>query len=385
MQREYQFTSESVSEGHPDKVCDQISDAVLDEALKQDPNSRVACEVYISNGFVLVGGEITTHAYIDTEKTVRNVLREIGYTDPDFGIDARSCGILTLIKPQSHDISQGVTPTEGLHHEQGAGDQGLVFGFACDETTELMPAPIVWAHKLIKGVAAARKRGEAPSLRPDGKSQITVNYKEGRPHSIHTVVLSQQHDDVDSAEVQETLMKIAKEELPSNLLTSETIYHINPTGRFVVGGPEADVGLTGRKIIVDTYGGLGRHGGGAFSGKDPSKVDRSGAYMARYMAKHIVAAKLATRVEIQISYAIGVAEPLSVFVNSFGTATSDDLKLERALRAIFDMRPASIIAELNLKQPIYRQTAAYGHFGNPEFPWEKTPHLESLSRWMKEN
>jgi len=376
----YKFTSESVGEGHPDKVCDLISDAVLDKALEKDPESRVACETFASTGLVLVGGEITTNCYIDIIQTAKDTLHDIGYTNPEFGIDAKSCAVMSMIKPQSQDISQGVTAGEGLHKEQGAGDQGMMFGFACRDTAELMPAPIQFSHSIMRRAATVRKNGVLEFLRPDGKCQVTVEYKEGKPFQISTVVLSHQHNDNVSYEtIREGLIEeVVKKSLPQELLTKETVYHINPTGRFVIGGPEGDAGLTGRKIIVDTYGGAAAHGGGAFSGKDPSKVDRSAAYMARFIAKNIVAADLCDTCEVELAYAIGVAEPVSIFVNTYGTAKVDEILIEAAVSKHFDLTPAGIIRTLDLKRPIYKETAAYGHFGRDIFPWEKTSVVDAL-------
>ena len=376
----YKFTSESVGEGHPDKVCDLISDAVLDKALEQDPDSRVACETFASTGMVLVGGEITTKGYIDIIQTAKNTLRDIGYTNSEFGIDAHSCAVMSVIKPQSVDISQGVTAGEGLHKEQGAGDQGMMFGFACRDTEELMPAPIQFSHSIMRKAATVRKSEVLDFLRPDGKCQVTVEYKDGKPFQISTVVLSHQHNDNVSYEtIREGLIEeVVKKSLPAELLTKDTVYHINPTGRFVIGGPEGDAGLTGRKIIVDTYGGAAAHGGGAFSGKDPSKVDRSAAYMARYIAKNIVAAGLSDTCEVELAYAIGVAEPVSIFVNTYGTSKVDEMLIEAAVSKHFDLTPAGIIRTLDLKRPIYKETAAYGHFGRDIFPWEKTNVVDAL-------
>ena len=376
----YKFTSESVGEGHPDKVCDLISDAVLDKALEKDPDSRVACETFASTGLIIVGGEITTNCYIDIIQTAKDTLHNIGYTNPEFGIDAKSCAVMSLIKPQSQDISQGVTAGEGLHKEQGAGDQGMMFGFACRDTKELMPAPIQYSHSIMRKAAQVRKNGVLEFLRPDGKCQVTVEYKNGKPDNISTVVLSHQHNDNVSYEtIREGLIEeVVKKSLPEELLTKDTVYHINPTGRFVIGGPEGDVGLTGRKIIVDTYGGAAAHGGGAFSGKDPSKVDRSAAYMARFIAKNIVAADLCDICEVELAYAIGVAQPVSIFVNTYGTAKVDEMLIEAAVSKHFDLTPAGIIRTLDLKRPIYKETAAYGHFGRDIFPWEKLTVVPAL-------
>ena len=374
------FTSESVGEGHPDKVCDIISDAVLDSALANDPESRVACECFTSTGLVLVGGEITTDTYIDIIKVARDALEDIGYTDPEDGIDNVSCSVISVIKPQSEDISMGVTSGTGLHKEQGAGDQGLMFGYACRETEELMPAPIQFSHSIMKKASEVRKSGEIDFLRPDGKCQVTVRYEDGKPAHIDTVVLSHQHkEEATHKQIEEALIELViKKSLPESLISDKTVYHINPTGRFVIGGPLGDAGLTGRKIIVDTYGGYARHGGGAFSGKDPSKVDRSAAYMARYIAKNIVAAQLADEAEVQLAYAIGIAEPVSVYVNTYQSGKIDDKRLEEIIPEVFDLTPAGIISTLDLKRPIYRPTAAYGHFGRNDFSWEKLDKVEAL-------
>lgn len=379
------FTSESVSEGHPDKIADQISDAVLDEILKQDTQAHVACETFIKTGMVLVGGEITTSAWVDIETLVRQVISNIGYNHSDMGFDAQSCAVLNAIGKQSPDINQGVVREDPK--DQGAGDQGLMFGFACDETDVYMPAPITYAHLLMKKQAEVRKNGTLPWLRPDAKSQVTFVYNDdGSISGIDTVVLSTQHDpSVRNKEIHEGVREeIINKVLPAKWLSPKTKYFINPTGRFVIGGPMGDCGLTGRKIIVDTYGGYARHGGGAFSGKDPSKVDRSAAYAARYVAKNIVAAGLARRCEIQISYAIGVAEPVSIAVDTFGTGTLPDTSLTQIIREAFDLRPYGIIEMLNLKRPIYLPTAAYGHFGREEFPWEQLDKAETLRHLAKE-
>jgi S-adenosylmethionine synthetase len=376
----YLFTSESVTEGHPDKLCDAVSDSVLDACLAQDPRSRVACETFCKTGFVIVGGEITTTARVDFGKLAREAIKEIGYTSSAMGFDYETCAVMTAIEPQSPDISQGVTEGEGLYKEQGAGDQGLMFGFACDETPELMPAPITYAHKLAERLTQVRKKGEVDFLRPDGKTQITVEYDGTEPKRIETVVLSTQHSpDVTQDELTQAMMDlVVKKALPGKLLDKNTKYFINPTGRFVIGGPFGDAGLTGRKIIVDTYGGMGRHGGGAFSGKDPSKVDRSAAYYARYVAKNIVASGIARRCEVQVAYAIGVAKPVGVNVNTFGTGKVEDERLSEYIEANFDMRPRAIIEQLDLLRPIYRPTAAYGHFGRKGFPWEKTDRAKQI-------
>ena len=375
----YLFTSESVSEGHPDKIADQISDAVLDEILQQDRNAHVACETYVKTGMVLVGGEITTSAWVDIEEVVRRTVRDIGYIDSNMGFDANSCAVLNAIGKQSPDINQGVSRSDPK--EQGAGDQGLMFGYATNETDVLMPAPITYAHRLVRRQAEVRKNGTLPWLRPDAKSQITFIYDDDKKIlGVDTVVLSTQHRaDISQNEIREAVMEcIIKEVIPEKWLSKDTKYFINPTGRFVIGGPMGDCGLTGRKIIVDTYGGYARHGGGAFSGKDPSKVDRSAAYAARYVAKNIVAAGLASKCEIQISYAIGVAEPTSISVETFGTGKVSDDKIVQLIKANFDLRPYGLIEMLDLKRPIYRPSAAYGHFGRIEFPWEKTDKAEIL-------
>ncbi len=380
----YLFTSESVSEGHPDKICDAISDAVLDACLEQDKRSRVACETLVKTGFVVVAGEITTRATLDYAKIVREAVREIGYTDSSMGFDADTCAVLTAVEQQSPDISQGVTEGAGLFKEQGAGDQGLMFGFAIDETPELMPMPIMLAHKLVKQQAALRKNGKLKWLRPDAKSQVTVEYGEdGKPSRIDAVVLSTQHEDgVKHKTIQDAVIEeIIKPLLPAKMIDKKTKFFVNPTGRFVVGGPYGDCGLTGRKIIVDSYGGMGRHGGGAFSGKDPSKVDRSACYFARYVAKNIVAAKLASKCEVQVAYAIGVAKPVGVYVTTFGTGVVDDAKIAKAVEGIFDFRPAALIETLDLLRPIYKKTAAYGHFGRTEksFSWENADRALELA------
>ena len=380
--KDFVFTSESVSEGHPDKVADQISDAVLDACLTIDPKSRVACETFTTTGLVVIGGEMPTEGYVVMAKDVRQTLRKIGYTDPSIGFDADSCAVLTTIDRQSPDIAQGVNEGEGLHREQGAGDQGLMFGFACDETPELMPLPIMMAHQLVQELAAVRKRGETNIFRPDSKSQVTVNYVDGRPKRIDTVVVSTQHAAEASWEqVRDAVMElVVKRVIPSELVDAATKYYVNPTGRFVVGGPVGDAGLTGRKIIVDTYGGYARHGGGAFSGKDATKVDRSAAYYSRYVAKNIVAAGLATKCEVQVAYAIGVAQPVSVLVDCFDTETVAVQKIVSAVREVFDFRPAAMIEQLGLRRPIFSATAAYGHFGRHEesFSWERTDRTDAL-------
>ena len=377
------FTSESVTEGHPDKLCDKVSDAVLDAILASDKKARVACETLVKTGYVNVAGEITTTTYVDIPRIVRKTIRDIGYISSDMGFDADSCGVLVAIEGQSPDIAQGVDEDKGLHHEQGAGDQGMMFGFACTETDELMPLPISLAHKLTRRLAEARRADSNSFLRPDGKSQVTIEYDAGRPRRVDTIVISTQHSEaVDHKTLSEYVREeIIKKVVPADLLDNKTKFHINPTGRFVVGGPMGDSGLTGRKIIVDTYGGMGRHGGGAFSGKDPSKVDRSAAYYARYIAKNLVASRLCTKAEVQLAYAIGVAAPVSIAVDTFGTGKFSDDRLEALIEKIFDARPANIIRELDLLRPIYSQTAAYGHFGRhePEFTWEKTDRAEKLA------
>lgn len=384
----YLFTSESVGEGHPDKLCDQISDAVLDECLRHDPESHVACETFASTALVLIGGEITTNTFVDVQQTARNIAKEIGYTDADFGLDCNSMAVMNMIHSQSPDINQGVVGT-GLDEykgQQGAGDQGMMFGFACSETPELMPAPIMYAHQLLLKATDLRKSGAINWLRPDAKSQVTIEYEGHKPIRIDTVVISHQHNpEVSHNTIKDTVIEqIIKPVLdPTGLIDKDTKFYINPTGRFVVGGPFGDTGLTGRKIIVDTYGGMGRHGGGAFSGKDPSKVDRSAAYMARYIAKHVVAAGLAERCEVQLAYAIGVPFPVSIMVDTFGTGKVDDFAISAAVKEVFDCTPAGIIKTLDLKKPIYQATAAYGHFGRSEFSWEKTDKIEQLKKAIK--
>ena len=374
------FTSESVTEGHPDKIADQISDAVLDALLAQDPLSRVACETMVTTGLAFIAGEITTNAYADLPAIVRSTIEDVGYTRAKFGFDHKTCAVINSIDKQSPDIAMGVDTG-------GAGDQGLMFGFACTETEELMPLPIQMAHKLTKRLSVARRKGEIDYLRPDGKSQVTVEYDNGKPKRIDAVVISTQHDDRVKTEAlrDDVLNKIIRPTLPGNLIDDKTKFHINPTGRFVVGGPQGDCGLTGRKIIVDTYGGAAPHGGGAFSGKDPTKVDRSACYMARYIAKNIVAAGLAERCLVQVAYAIGVAEPVSVMCDTEGTGKVDELKLVDAVRQVFKLTPKGLIEQLNLRRPIYRQTAAFGHFGRtePDFTWEKTDKAEELKGLLK--
>ncbi|MEA3464697.1 MAG: methionine adenosyltransferase [Thermodesulfobacteriota bacterium] len=379
---DFMFTSESVGEGHPDKMADQISDAILDAILAHDKHARVACETLVTTGMAMLAGEITTHAHIDYPEIVRQTIRDIGYIGSDVGFDADTCSVMTSLDRQSPDIAQGVTAGEGLHKEQGAGDQGLMFGYACNDTPQLMPMPIVLSHKLVQQLAQVRKDNVVDFLRPDSKSQVSVQYIDDKPVRIDAVVLSTQHNpDITLKQIEEALMEeVVKKVLPANLLDAKTKYFINPTGRFVVGGPVGDCGLTGRKIIVDTYGGQGSHGGGAFSGKDPSKVDRSASYMGRYVAKNIVAAGLADKCEVQIAYAIGVADPVSVMVNAFGGGKIASNQIARIVREEFDLRPAAIIETLDLLRPIYRQTAAYGHFGRelPDFSWEKTDRAASL-------
>jgi S-adenosylmethionine synthetase len=379
----YQFTSESVTEGHPDKVCDQISDAVLDALLAQDPKARVACETMVKTGFAVLAGEVTTTAWVDLPTLVRQTIREIGYNHSTVGFDADTCAVLTAIEKQSPDISIGVTEGEGLHKEQGAGDQGLMFGYASDETEELMPAPISFAHKMAEHLAHLRKSGELTWLRPDGKTQVTVEYEDEKVKRIEALVVSTQHsEDVKHKDIDEAIRSSIienKKVLPQHLIDKNTKIFVNPTGRFVLGGPYADAGLTGRKIIVDSYGGMGRHGGGAFSGKDPSKVDRSACYYARYVAKNVVAAKLASRCEVQIAYAIGVAQPVGVYVRTFGTGRIADDLLSDYVKAHFDMRPRAIIEQLDLLKPVYKRTAAYGHFGRAGFSWENTERAQKMA------
>ena len=383
MANEYIFTSESVTEGHPDKMADQISDAILDYIIEKDPQARVACETLLSNGFCVIAGELKTTAYAPMQEIAREVIQDIGYTDAKYGFDYRSAGVLNGIGEQSPDINQGVDQASG---EIGAGDQGLMFGYACKETAELMPLPISLAHKITAKLAEVRKNGTVPFLRPDGKAQVSVKYVDGEPVSIDTIVVStQHHDNVSLEQVQKAVLEeVIKAVLPEELLSDDIIYHINPTGRFVIGGPQGDAGLTGRKIIVDTYGGSCPHGGGAFSGKDPTKVDRSAAYAARYVAKNLVAAGVCDKVTLQIAYAIGVAKPVSIYVDTHGTATVDDTKISACVADLFDLTPKGIIVELDLLRPIYRKTAAYGHFGreDSDFTWEQTPRVEEIKKYL---
>lgn len=380
------FTSESVTEGHPDKIADQISDAILDDLLEQDPASRVACETLVTTGVCLVAGEITTEGYCDIPNVVRQTVKGIGYHDSSMGFDWETCAVVTSLDRQSPDIAIGVDSNETLHKEQGAGDQGLMFGYACDDTPEWMPMPIVFAHKITKRLALVRKEGILPFLRPDGKSQVTIQYQDAVPKKIHTVVCSTQHSpEVTHGELREAVIEeVIRKALPEEYFKGDEIYHINPTGRFVVGGPHGDCGLTGRKIIVDTYGGQGSHGGGAFSGKDPSKVDRSASYMARYIAKNLVAAGLAKRCEVQLAYAIGVADPVSVLVNPFRTGKIPTAEFVEIVRKHFPLKPRGIIEYFDLLKPRYKKTAAYGHFGRdePEFTWEKTDKVKELKKYL---
>ncbi len=380
----YLFTSESVSEGHPDKICDQISDAVLDALLEQDPKSRVALETLVKTGLVVLAGEVTTKAQIDYAQVARQAIKDIGYVDGDLGFDYKSCGVISAVEQQSPDISMGVSEGEGLHEEQGAGDQGMMFGYAIDETAELMPATISYSHQLLKALSDKRRSGEVKFLRPDAKSQVTAEYRDGKLSRIDAVVISTQHTpEVSHDELKKFVIdKVIKEVIPAELLDDSTKFHINPTGRFVIGGPQGDCGLTGRKIIVDTYGGHGAHGGGAFSGKDPSKVDRSAAYMARYVAKNVVAAGLAKQALVQLAYAIGVAEPVSVFVNTYGTGKVADEKIAEQVKEVFRLTPKGIIETFDLQRPIYKATASYGHFGRKEFPWERTDKVDALAKLL---
>lgn len=383
----YLFTSESVSEGHPDKVSDQISDAILDGMLAGDKFSRVACETLVTTGQVVVAGEVTSKSFVDIQATVRDVIKDIGYDDPEMGFDYRSCGVSVMLDQQSSDISQGVTESAGLHADMGAGDQGMMFGYACRETPQLMPLPITLAHKLLQHLAKLRKGGTIKYLRPDAKSQVTVEYVDGKPKRVTAVVIStQHHEKVSHKQIERDMInQVIKKVIPARLLDRDTVYHINPTGRFVIGGPHGDCGLTGRKIIVDTYGGMCPHGGGAFSGKDPTKVDRSAHYMARYVAKNVVAAKLADRCQVQLAYAIGVSEPVSIFVDTYGSGQLPDEELAALLPEVFDLTPKGIITKLNLRRPIYRKTSNYGHFGRTDvdFVWEKTDRVRALTQAAK--
>ena len=380
---EYIFTSESVTEGHPDKMADQISDAILDYIIERDPQARVACETLVSNGFCVIAGELKTTSYAPMQEIAREVIKEIGYTDAHFGFDYRSAGVLNGIGEQSPDINQGVDQASG---EIGAGDQGLMFGYACKETPELMPLPISLAHKITAKLAEVRKNGTVPFLRPDGKAQVSVKYVEGKPVAIDTIVVStQHHDNVSLEQVQKAVLdEVIKPVIPDELMNDDITYHINPTGRFVIGGPQGDAGLTGRKIIVDTYGGSCPHGGGAFSGKDPTKVDRSAAYAARYVAKNLVAADACEKVTLQIAYAIGVAEPVSIYVDTHGTAKVDEKKITQCVKALFDLTPKGIMEELDLLRPIYKKTAAYGHFGreDADFTWEQTRRVDEIKKYL---
>ncbi|WXA96594.1 methionine adenosyltransferase [Pendulispora brunnea] len=377
----YQFTSESVTEGHPDKVCDAISDTILDALLAEDPSSRVACEALAKTGMVIVAGEVTTRAWVDIPTLVRKTVLDIGYNDSSLGFDGNTCAVLTALEKQSPDISQGVTEGEGLHKEQGAGDQGLMFGYATDETPNLMPAPIDYAHQLALQLATVRKQKKVDFLRPDGKTQVTLEYENDVPVRVDAIVVSTQHSEtVKYKALREAIIELViNKVIPKKLIDRNTKFHVNPTGRFVIGGPQGDCGLTGRKIIVDTYGGMGRHGGGAFSGKDPSKVDRSACYYARYVAKNVVASGVARRCEVQVAYAIGVAKPVGVHVNTFGTGKVDEEKLAKYILENFDMRPKALIEELDLLKPVYKKTAAYGHFGRKGFSWEETNRAEQIA------
>lgn len=391
MSRHWTFTSESVTEGHPDKVADQVSDAVLDAILREDPHARVACETLVTTGLCLVSGEITTEAYVDIAETAREVIKDIGYNNADFGFDGKTCGVLVALDAQSPDIAQGVNVSEEVRGQataddldlQGAGDQGMMFGYACNETESLMPIPIYLAHRMAERLAEVRKSSQIPYLRPDGKTQVTFEYEDGRPVRLKTVLVSTQHDDgIDRDTVirPDLIEQVIRPVIPEQFVDDDFAVYVNPTGKFVLGGPHADTGLTGRKIIVDTYGGMGRHGGGAFSGKDPSKVDRSAAYAARWVAKHVVASGAAQRCEIQVAYAIGMAHPVSILVETFGTETVATTAIEDAVRSVFDLRPAAIVRDLHLKRPIYRRTAAYGHFGreHADFEWEKVSRLQAF-------
>ncbi|MCB9662933.1 MAG: methionine adenosyltransferase [Alphaproteobacteria bacterium] len=380
----YLFTSESVTEGHPDKLCDNVSDAILDAHLAIDPGARVACETSVKTGFVLLSGEITAHGHVDYPTVVRETVKDIGYTGSDMGFDGSTCAILVAVEQQSPDISQGVTEGEGLYQEQGAGDQGMMFGYACTETSALMPMSIYYAHRLSERLSAVRRDGSLPWLRPDGKTQVTIEYRGGKPVRVDTVVVSTQHaESVAYEEIRESIIRqVVEQTIPAELLDANTRYFVNPTGRFVIGGPMGDAGLTGRKIIVDTYGGHGAHGGGAFSGKDPSKVDRSAAYMTRYVAKNLVASGYCDRALVQVAYAIGVADPVSLMVDTYGTGKVSDEKLTACVRELFPLKPAALIRHLDLLRPIYRPTAAHGHFGRDGFPWEKTDLADAVKAWL---
>jgi len=380
----YLFTSESVTEGHPDKVCDNVSDAILDAHLAQDPNARVACETAVKTGFVLLAGEITSNAHVDYPAVVRNVVKDIGYTSSDIGFDGNTCAIMVAVEEQSPDIAQGVDEGAGRYEEQGAGDQGMMFGYAIDETDSLMPATAYYSHRLSEKLSAVRNDGTLPFLRPDGKTQVSIEYRDGKPHRVSAVVVSSQHaESATNDQIREGIIEeVIKRTIPESLLDDDTRYFVNPTGRFVIGGPMGDAGLTGRKIIVDTYGGHGSHGGGAFSGKDPSKVDRSAAYMGRYVAKNIVASGAAKRCLVQLAYAIGVAEPVSVMVETYGSGQVSDERLAEAVRELFPLKPAGIIGHLDLKKPMYRATAAHGHFGRPGFPWEKIDMADRITAFL---
>jgi len=391
--RKYTFTSESVTEGHPDKMADQVSDSILDAILAEDPNSRVACETLLTTGLCVVSGEITTKGYVDIPRIARDTINGIGYNNAAFGFDGNTCGVVVSLDAQSPDIAQGVdiseevrsgSSGEDLLNSQGAGDQGMMFGYACDETPDLMPLPIWLAHRLAERLTEVRKSGQIPYLRPDGKTQVTFDYEDGRPVRLKTVLISTQHGETANRETQirpDLIEQVIMPTIPDQFKNDNPDIYVNPTGKFVLGGPHADTGLTGRKIIVDTYGGMGRHGGGAFSGKDPSKVDRSAAYAARWVAKHVVASGAAQRCELQVAYAIGMAQPISIFVETFGTNTVAEEKIEEAVRQVFDLRPAAIVADLNLKRPIYKKTAAYGHFGrnDPDFTWEQLSRLADFT------
>ena len=384
MAKEYIFTSESVTEGHPDKMADQISDAILDYIIEKDPHARVACETLVSNGFCIIAGELKTEIYAPMQEIAREVIREIGYTNSAFGFDYRSAGVLNGIGEQSSDINQGVDQESG---ELGAGDQGLMFGYACNETPELMPLPILLAHKITAKLAEVRKNGTIPFLRPDGKAQVSIKYRDNVPVAIDTIVVSTQHDDNISQEIlkEAVMLEVLEAVIPKELMSEDITYHVNPTGRFVIGGPQGDAGLTGRKIIVDTYGGSCPHGGGAFSGKDPTKVDRSAAYAARHIAKNLVASNVADRITIQIAYAIGVVQPVSIMIDTHGTSTIEESKIEACVEALFDLTPAGIIKELNLLRPIYKKTAVYGHFGREDmqFTWEETNRIKEIKEYLK--